>query len=87
MPCVSADGEYDYSATPEMTLELAREINATHCEIMQTWGIFRCRKIRQIPRVPVACPGAYRRLTPHGLHSRANIQPKFHPGFCNQASV
>ncbi len=39
-PVYLLTGEYDYSATPEMTLELAREINATHCEIMQDMGHF-----------------------------------------------
>ncbi|MDP6342684.1 MAG: alpha/beta hydrolase [Alphaproteobacteria bacterium] len=39
-PIYLLTGEYDYSATPEMTKALAREINATHCQIMQDMGHF-----------------------------------------------
>ena len=39
-PIYLLTGEYDYSATPEMTRELARRIDAAHCEIMQEMGHF-----------------------------------------------
>lgn len=39
-PVYLLTGEYDLSATPEMTQQLAQEINATHCEIMEGLGHF-----------------------------------------------
>jgi len=39
-PIYLLTGAYDYSASPEMTLELARRINAAHCEIMAEMGHF-----------------------------------------------
>jgi len=39
-PIYLLTGEYDYSATPEMTRDLARRIDAAHCEIMREMGHF-----------------------------------------------
>lgn len=39
-PLYLLTGEYDLSATPEMTAELAREVNAEHFEVMKKLGHF-----------------------------------------------
>lgn len=39
-PLYLLTGEYDLSATPEMTAQLAEEINATHFEVMKDLGHF-----------------------------------------------
>lgn len=39
-PLYLLTGEYDLSATPDMTKALAKEINAQHCEIMEGLGHF-----------------------------------------------
>lgn len=39
-PLYLLTGEYDLSATPEMTKELAREVGATHFEVMKNMGHF-----------------------------------------------
>lgn len=39
-PLYLLTGEYDYSASPEMTKQVAEEVGATHCEIMKGMGHF-----------------------------------------------
>ena len=39
-PLYLLTGEYDLSATPEMTAELAKEVGATHFEVMKHMGHF-----------------------------------------------
>ena len=73
-PLYLLTGEYDLSATPQLTAELARLVKARHFEVMQGLGHFPMSESPlAVPPLSAACARAHRYgrggLTPRGSRS------------------